>query len=243
MWILAVGATDADLGDFTMRKSVLAAAYLATSMVAMTSATPAMAQAAWEFTTAGNGFTNGSWNFANSFTVLNTVTVSGLGWYADPVTGNVDSNPVALYSCATAGCLTTGTQLALVTVNNTYGIVGHFRFVDIPSLTLIPGHYLISGVSDTNNYTWNTIGFAVNPNITINDNRWFNTTSGAVPTFNTTVRNDVIDGYWGPNLFLGRATFTNAVPEPSTWATMLLGFGAIGFSMRRRKRALHPQAA
>lgn len=32
-----------------------------------------------------------------------------------------------------------------------------------------------------------------------------------------------------------RATITAAVPEPSTWAMMLLGFGAIGFSMRRRK--------
>ena len=27
----------------------------------------------------------------------------------------------------------------------------------------------------------------------------------------------------------------SAVPEPSTWATMLLGFGAIGFSVRRRR--------
>jgi hypothetical protein len=26
-----------------------------------------------------------------------------------------------------------------------------------------------------------------------------------------------------------------AVPEPATWAMMLLGFGAIGFSMRRRR--------
>jgi ABC-type amino acid transport substrate-binding protein len=29
----------------------------------------------------------------------------------------------------------------------------------------------------------------------------------------------------------------NAVPEPSTWALMLLGFGAVGFSMRRGRRA------
>jgi hypothetical protein len=37
---------------------------------------------------------------------------------------------------------------------------------------------------------------------------------------------------------------TTAVPEPATWATMLLGFGAIGFAARRRrKRALQPQAA
>ena len=28
-----------------------------------------------------------------------------------------------------------------------------------------------------------------------------------------------------------------AVPEPATWATMLIGFGAVGFAMRRRKQA------
>ncbi len=27
-----------------------------------------------------------------------------------------------------------------------------------------------------------------------------------------------------------------AVPEPSTWAMMLMGFGAIGFAMRRRTK-------
>jgi len=34
----------------------------------------------------------------------------------------------------------------------------------------------------------------------------------------------------------------NAVPEPGTWAMMLLGFGAAGFAMRRRRTAL-PQLA
>lgn len=42
------------------------------------------------------------------------------------------------------------------------------------------------------------------------------------------------------NSFLLPATFqgltlNSAVPEPSTWAMMLVGFGALGFSMRRRK--------
>jgi hypothetical protein len=36
----------------------------------------------------------------------------------------------------------------------------------------------------------------------------------------------------------GNVAFTAAaVPEPGTWAMMLLGFGAIGFSMRRRRSA------
>jgi hypothetical protein len=35
---------------------------------------------------------------------------------------------------------------------------------------------------------------------------------------------------------------TAAVPEPATWAMMLFGFGAVGFGMRRRRRADKGQA-
>lgn len=34
--------------------------------------------------------------------------------------------------------------------------------------------------------------------------------------------------------------FVGEVPEPSTWAMLLLGFGAVGYAMRRRRRT-HPQ--
>ena len=48
----------------------------------------------------------------------------------------------------------------------------------------------------------------------------------------------------GNSAFAGTLTFAaqSAVPEPSTWAMMLLGFGAVGFSMRR-KRPTFLQAA
>lgn len=60
-------------------------------------------------------------------------------------------------------------------------------------------------------------------------------------------------GDWGfSDAYCGRTRYTltynytphavgAAVPEPGTWAMMLLGFGAIGFSMRRSRRAPVPR--
>jgi len=41
----------------------------------------------------------------------------------------------------------------------------------------------------------------------------------------------------------GSMTFFQAVPEPGTWALMLLGFGGIGMAMRRRRRPVLAQVA
>ena len=38
-------------------------------------------------------------------------------------------------------------------------------------------------------------------------------------------------------------TDIGAIPEPATWATMLLGFGVAGFALRRRRRAFLTQVA
>lgn len=46
------------------------------------------------------------------------------------------------------------------------------------------------------------------------------------------------DGSYGGNL-----TFRPTVPEPATWALMMLGFGAIGFAMRRRKQEVRVRYA
>ncbi len=40
----------------------------------------------------------------------------------------------------------------------------------------------------------------------------------------------------GQNVLLGGLSLTTSVPEPATWAMMLLGFGAMGFALRRSKR-------
>jgi len=206
---------------------------------------PAIAQEAWDFTSAGNSFTDGAWDFATAFTVNTSVSVSGLGYYADPVSGNVDGNAVALYQCADTACLTTGTLIASATVANTYPLTGHFRFVTITPITLQAGvSYEVAGVSNQDNYTWNDPGFAVDSAISILStsgqySRW---ESGSSPDFLTGSGSLDIpgqDGIWGPNLFFGSATgFTGGVPEPASWAMMLAGFGMVGAAMRGRRTTI-----
>ncbi|MDC0602464.1 hypothetical protein OAP14_05470, partial [Aliiglaciecola sp.] len=96
----------------------------------------------------GNSFTNGSWDFALNFEVLNEVSVSGLGYYADPLTDAVDNNAVALYDSQQ-------NLLASVVVDNSYDVLDFFRYVTIPELVLTAGIYQVVGVSNSDNYTWN----------------------------------------------------------------------------------------
>ena len=57
-------------------------------------------------------------------------------------------------------------------------------------------------------------------------------------TFTLTVQGTRGDG----SVFGGHVT-ADAVPEPATWGMMLLGFGALGWQLRRRRRHVLAQAA
>lgn len=56
-------------------------------------------------------------------------------------------------------------------------------------------------------------------------------------------------GLTSGNIIIGSSTAavtagaTGAVPEPGTWAMMLMGFGAMGFALRRRKRTTNVMQA
>lgn len=83
-------------------------------------------------------------------------------------------------------------------------------------------------------------------NLTANSSggaQYFGATTGyAISSFTIT------DGGSGDAWGLDRLSFltATAVPEPSTWAMMLIGFGATGFALRRRRRSsgvVRPQLA
>lgn len=52
-----------------------------------------------------------------------------------------------------------------------------------------------------------------------------------------------IMGNTGRDTQIGGHIDIQAVPEPATWAMMLLGFGAVGFAMRRRRTPVLAQVA
>ena len=204
----------------------------------------AVAGPAWEFTSPGNSFTDGTWDFATAFSVSSDLTVSGLGYYADPVTGNADGNPVDLYQCADAACETTGTLLASADVTNIYPLTGHFRYVTISPITLMAGQsYEVNGVSNSDNYTWGDPGFATDPSISIiplssgQVDRWESIGTPDFLTDGNSGNEPETDGFWGPDLFFGAPTFTGSVPEPSSLPMLLAGLGLIGgaFYFGRRK--------
>ena len=72
--------------------------------------------------------------------------------------------------------------------------------------------------------------------------------------------NDVLEDYSLQTALLGSGSYTltivgrgegsfdgvisfGAIPEPATWGMMLLGFGAMGYAVRRRRRPALPQIA
>lgn len=95
-------------------------------------------------------------------------------------------------------------------------------------------NFLFNGwvISDQINGLNDITGVTINPSST-----WlaFNQSNIAFTADSITVNWAALNFSSGDRLLLDVTFAAAGVPEPSTWAMMLLGFGCVGFAMRRRR--------
>jgi len=197
--------------------AIVAGLFLPAMAFADTAVTPG-----WEFSTPGNESTNGSWTNGEVFVANEAITVGYLGYY-DPTIGMNGSHAVGLYDAS-------GNLLASSVVNSdSQYFDGHFLYSAIAPVTLTEGDtYVVEGVSDIDDYTWDTTGFFVNPEITaLGQNQNY---EGEGLAFNgtTIVSLGVSNGFWGPDFAM------TSTPEPTS--LLLLGSGMAGLAGILRRR-------
>lgn len=168
--------------------------------------------------------TNGSWAFGTIFTVgANNVTVSSLGAFDSYHDGFV-SNAIQV------GIFDESSHALLASANvvSSDALVGDYRYSAISNLNLTSGtQYRLVAVSGSDNYSYYGTSY---------DNSAFNI-NGYGYGYGTNLTNS----FSNPNTEAdyGMANFqfnVAAVPEPETYAMLLVGLGLIGSIVRRKQK-------
>jgi hypothetical protein len=168
------------------------------------------------------------------FTVNAPINVAALGIY--------DSGQNGIASPLTADLMTTsGVIVASATFDSSgsYALIGNYAFQNIAPITLSVGSYYLMG------YGWSSLSGDLEHN---------SNNGGPADTFNTLGGSvSFVQAVWGggndlpgtvptntsgpgfPDFFSSANLSTSSVPEPSTWAMMILGFFGIGFMAYGRK--------
>jgi len=146
------------------------------------------------------------------------------------ITGLADTSAVAPFGVNSTILFVTLSSNIISVGSNTGSITGDVSFFNNQGLTTA-GFSIIGGGGDFVNFSNTLFGsfdlisalgpVAVDRSFT----RAFATTFGSVNLGGST------------NLGFQAITVSQAVPEPSTWAMMLLGFGGVGVAMRRRRKS------
>lgn len=194
---------------------------------ALCAAVPASALTGVTFTKDTGGEGNSSLMRGWIFDLSGPVSVTSLGWYDSSEDGLVDSHQVGIWtsggSLLVSGTVASGTAGALD---------GFFRYTSslTGTTTLGSGRYVIAGLSTSGDANYRNLsassvtfgnGISYLSDVVGQNSFGFSDTPGGF---------DV--GYFGPNF---QYSAGNVVPEPATWAMLVLGFGMVGWSARRRK--------
>jgi hypothetical protein len=123
-------------------------------------------------------------------------------------------------------------------VTATTGLLNDLTFMTINGITFKTATFNITGSGIVNIFGLNALGEATTESFTLGTgSNFFGVTatgSDVLTGISFTSETGVQDLR---QLRLGGiSTMTTAVPEPGTWAMMLVGFGAMGVAMRRRRR-------
>jgi len=209
-------------------------ALLATVAIAgLTAAMPASAATAVTGFTGGTAFpsyTTGTTTTGWYFTVSSTVQVTSLGYYALSNAGAIGT----LANSHQVGIWQGTTLLGSTTV--TAGAGSPYRYASVVPITLLAGvQYTIGGSdsdTDGDSYVSSVSNLTTDPTVNfLGSARSAGADGFVAPT--TLVAG--VNGRFGPNFQFN--VVAGAVPEPATWAMMLVGFGMMGASMRYRRRS------
>ena len=201
---------------------------VATSAAVIASTSPAVAAPAINLLTPGLEYSGSPYTLGFEFSVSSAQSVSALGVYDN--LGNGLTAPAQIGIWSTGGTLLTSTTI----VAGGGTLNGLFRYASITPFALTAGTHYIVGAYTTDLASSLGTGQSgtgnVNPLVTVYTDRYVNSSSFSFPS----TTNSFAGGAWlGANFDFGAAA---AVPEPATWAMMLLGFGAIGVALRRPRQ-------
>ncbi len=214
-----------------MRKLVFSTLVLASTVVFAVAAQAGVQPAISFDNTTGLPLGNPAFTLGWSFSTNSAVTVSSLGVFDSGLDGLADSYQVGIFN--SSGTLLTSTTVQSGTVDP---LINQFRYASTASVTLAAGAtysigalYLTGddGLVASPGGFGDPVNFALNPAITFLDAGY-----AFGGTLTAPQNGGGGEGYFGPNFLAG------GVPELSTWAMMIIGFGGVGLQIRRRTGAM-----
>jgi len=209
--------------------------FLAFLAAAVLGAAPSHAQELALDQTGGQAYIRGSFaNFGWTFTTSQDRAVTALGLFDWGANGLADAHEVGIWDAGGSLVVSAIVQnQPLVTSTSAFG---DWRFAQVGSTFLAAGSYTIGAYYPTQLDAF--VGSNATDKVVVSPASWLTFGQAMVTTGGSEFfkRPDVATSETFTPAFFGPNFLSSAVPEPATWAIMLIGFGAVGGALRSAKR-------